>query len=47
MITSFNKQWSSKTEGLEVHAIAGVESGRHRAAPVEKEGRGPGEDSVV
>lgn len=27
--------------------VAGVEPGGHSAAPVEKEGRGPGADSVV
>jgi len=42
IIMSFYNQQSSKTEVLEVCAMAGVEPNKHSSAAVDKEGRGPG-----
>lgn len=46
IIIGFYKQQSSKSKVLEVYAIARVEPGRCRSAPVE-EGRGLGMESMV
>ena len=45
--TTYYRQWSTKSEVLEVHAITGVLPGGLSCAPVGKEGRSPGVDSVV
>lgn len=40
IITSFCKKWSSKSQVLEVPAIAWMDPGRCRGAPMEEESRG-------
>ena len=44
---SFYNQQSSKTEVLEICAMAGVEPSKGSSVAVDKKGRGPGMDSVI
>ena len=47
IIVSFYNEQSSKTEVLEDCTMTGVESRRRSSIPMEKEGRGPGADSMI
>lgn len=47
IVARFYKQQSSRSKVLEAQTIAGVEPGELTVAPVKKEGRGPGADTML